>query len=112
MTNQNRGRPKNERDLVRISTHIPRSHYELLREISVDEDLSTGQIIRRALELYLISQRDVLNITDSDLTIATHLTETRSRKAIKLSHIDRLQPHSSEPEDALAIFEELNPDAF
>ena len=112
MTYKNRGRPKNERDLVRISTHIPRSHYELIKDISIDEDLSTGQIIRRALELYLISQRDVLNITDSDLTMATHLTETRSRKAIKLTHIDRLLPTSSESNDALSIFEDLNPDAF
>lgn len=107
------GRPKNPRDLIRISTHIPKDHYDLLIDISQDEDLSMAQVIRRSIELYLVSQRDVLGIGDSDIALAAHLSETRSRKAIVLSHADKLNiynPNASQDVDS--IFQELNPDAF
>lgn len=113
MTYSRRGRPPNKRNLIRISTHIPKDHHDLLKEISIDEDLSTGQIIRRAIELYLLSQKDVLNIMGSDLAMASHISETRSKKAMIFNHSEKLVGAYKNNEDvAMEIFEELNPVAF
>lgn len=119
----NRGRPRNKRDLIRISTHIPKEHHELLLQISDEEDLSAAQVIRRAIELYLLSQQDVLGINESEMTIAKHISETRSKKAQLISHVNKfdsirrnmeLDPFENDLLDVSAdsLFQELNPDAF
>lgn len=108
----NIGRPKNKRDLIRISTHIPKDHYHLIISISDEEDLSMGQIIRRAIELYLVSQREVLNLEESEIAMANHLTETRSKRAITINHVINSASDQDSNEDSSSIFEELNPDAF
>ena len=114
LTPRSPGRRKNPRDLMRISTHIPKEHYEILSEISMDEDLSMAQVIRRAVELYLVSQKDVLGIDDSDMALAAHLSETRSKKAIILNHAEKFHNFNNKDSDvdANSIFEDLNPDAF
>lgn len=123
MIRRNRGRQKNKRDLIRISTHIPKEHHELLLQISDEEDLSTAQIIRRAIELYLLSQKDVLGIDESEMTIAKHISETRSKRAQLISHTKKfdnirreieMDPFQIDLLDASAdsLFQELNPDAF
>lgn len=115
--NNTRGRPKSPRDLIRISAHIPMDHYDLLRSISEEEDLSVAQIFRRAVELYLISQKDVLGIDDGDISYAKHISETRSKKAIFINHSEKFLEMANKDSgksniDALEIFEELNPAAF
>lgn len=117
----NIGRPKNKRDLIRISTHIPYAHHSLLKEISDEEDLSMGQVFRRAVEMYLISQKDVLGIEENDLAMAKHISETRSKKAqlinqtLKFEEIRNnmnLEDNFDFLESGTEIFEELNPAAF
>lgn len=112
-TNRKVGKPKNPRDLTRMSIHVPKQHYGILVSLAEEEDLSVAQIVRRAIELYLVSQKDVLGITDSEIAYASHLAETRSKKAIVISHADKFYAmHNPIIEDASSIFEDLNPEAF
>ena len=50
----------------------------------------------------------------SDMALAAHLSETRSRKAIILNHAEKFHNFNNKDfdTDANSIFEELNPDAF
>lgn len=107
------GRPKNTRELVRMSVHIPKQHYGVLVSLAEEEDLSVAQIVRRALELYLVSQKDVLGIDDSDISYSAHLTETRSKRAIIVSHAEKFYAlNNVSLDDGSSIFEDLNPAAF
>jgi len=101
------GRPRHKRDLIRISTHIPKRVYDLLKDISEEEDLSLAQIIRRAIDMYLFSQENLLNIEESDLELANYESETRTKKALLLNQT-RIFDRDINQESSL--FEELNPD--
>jgi len=108
-----KGRPKNKRDLIRISSHIPKHHYDLMKMIVDEDDLSMAQVLRRAIELYLCTQKDVLGIEDSEIAMANHISEDRTNKALILHYKDNL-PKSpfDKSNSADELFEELNPDAF
>lgn len=109
---------KSNKCLTRISLHIPDPHLKALKRISQDEDLNVSQIIRRALELYLSTQRQYIDLQDDELQLDAHLSETRTKKALMLSHIDYLEKAKKGFKDEGSLFdnddlfEELNPDAF
>jgi len=104
----NKGRPKNKRDLIRFSSHIPKDQYHLLKCIGEEEDLSIAQIVRRAIELYLVSQKEVLSIDESELAMANHISETRSLKAMRLNQLTQ----DRDEENPIDLFKDLNPEAF
>lgn len=112
---------KDPKDLVRISLHIPRKHHEILKSMRRKEDLNIAQIVRRALDLYLLSQRQVIDLEDEELQeieMSSSLAENRTKKAILLSQRDTLkrinEENQSYHEEDLAqdLFHDLNPDAF
>lgn len=115
-----RGRPKNKRDLIRFSFHIPKEQYELLTEFSEEEDMSMAQIVRRAVDMYITTQSNMFNLDDNNITIAQHLKETRSKRAQLVNYISAVQEETDvDPSDNLKfeeeaelIFRELNPDGF
>lgn len=111
------GRTKSIKDLKRISLHLPLLHIKVLKRISEGEDLTVAQIIRRAVELYLGTQKHYMEYNYNDLELDAHLSETRTKKAIFLSHVDELDKQKSKASGVSGevfddIFEELNPDAF
>lgn len=114
--NSNVGRPTHPKDLVRISLHVPRAHYRLLKALSAEEDLSVAQIVRRAIELYLTSQSELLNFEDIESDLLNHVAETRSKKAILLNHTNQFSKNkddnSLKEKNDEDIFSDLNPDAF
>lgn len=103
------GRPQHKRDLIRISTHIPKKVHDMLKDISEEEDLSLAQIIRRAIDMYLFSQGDLLNIEESDLELVNYESETRTKKALLLN---QTQMFDRDMNQQSSLFQELNPDAF
>lgn len=112
---------RDPKDLVRISLHIPRKHYNLLKSMKAREDLSLSQIIRRALDLYLLSQRQVLDLEEEEIQeieMTSSLSESRTKKAILLNqretlrHMNRNNDSYGEEESANDLFQDLNPEAF
>lgn len=77
--------------------------------ISEEEDLSLAQIIRRAVDMYLFSQGDLLNIKESDLELVNYESETRTKKALLLN---QTQMFDRDMNQQSSLFQELNPDAF
>ena len=109
------GRTKSTKTLSRISLHLPVVHINVLKNISQEDDLTVSQIIRRAVELYLATQKHYIDFNYNDMELDTHLSETRTKKAIFLSHVDNLEKQKdnfSGEELFDDLFEELNPDAF
>lgn len=111
------GRVKSAKTFSRISLHLPLNHIKVLKNISQDEDLTVSQIIRRAVELYLATQKHYIDFNYNDLELDTHLSETRTKKAIFLSHIDGIEKQKSNNSSIQGevfddIFEDLNPEAF
>lgn len=111
------GRNKSTKLFSRVSLHLPLVHIKVLKNISQEEDLTVSQIIRRAVELYLGTQKHYIDFNYNDLELDTHLAETRTKKAIFLSHADGIEKQkngNSNIEGVVFddIFEELNPDAF
>jgi len=96
---------------MRVSLHLPKDHYELLSSISNNEDLSIAQIVRRAIELYLVTQFDVLGISESDLALASHVSETRSKKAAIVTRAATLERKYCD-NSVEELFKDLNPMAF
>jgi len=111
------GRTKSVKLFSRVSLHLPVAHIKVLKNISQEEDLTVSQIIRRAVELYLGTQKHYIDFNYNDLELDTHLAETRTKKAIFLSHVDSIDKQKSSNTNIQGevfddIFEELNPDAF
>ena len=111
------GRTKSVKIFSRISLHLPLAHIKVLRNISQEEDLTVSQIIRRAVELYLTTQKHYIDFDYNNLELDTHLSETRTKKAIFLSHaegLDKQRNNNSNIQGEVFddIFEQLNPDAF
>jgi hypothetical protein len=111
------GRTKSVKIFSRISLHLPLVHIKVLRNISQEEDLTVSQIIRRAVELYLATQKHFIDFNYNDLELDTHLSETRTKRAIFLSHADGIDKQKNNNSNIQGevfddIFEELNPDAF
>ncbi|MFM6214515.1 hypothetical protein [Planktothrix sp.] len=105
------GRPKNKRDLMRVSLHLPKDHYQLMAKIGEEEDLSVAQMVRRAVELYLVTQFDMLGISESDLALASHVSETRSKRATIVTRATSLERMYSD-NTVEELFKDLNPAAF
>jgi UTP-glucose-1-phosphate uridylyltransferase len=74
------------KDLIRVSFHISLEQYNLIATIADEEDLCFSQVVRRALEMYLVTQKDILGIGDSDLAQAKFIGETRTKRALLMSN--------------------------
>ena len=111
------GKTKSVKALKRVSLHLPLVHLKVLKDISQDEDLTISQIIRRAVELYLTTQKHYIDFNFDELELDAHLSETRTKKAIFLAHADGIEKakynNTNLQGDTFEdIFEELYPDAF
>jgi hypothetical protein len=103
----------NSKPFKRMVVQVPYCHYEILEGISLEEDMSISQLVRRAIELYLVTQKDVLSIPESEIALTAHLAETRSKKAMVITHAEKFFTlHSDSNKSDLSLFEELNPEAY